>query len=127
VLWVVERGVVEQRSDCCQARVAGANAVAALVLEVIEERTDQRRVEIADIQVARWRAAVLGGEAKKQPDRVAVGGDCVLTGVALVDQTVGEERLWRRLHRRSYPNTQTMRSRSKKTPQRAMSIVIGSS
>jgi len=33
-----------------QPRGAGANRVAALVLEVIKERADKRRVEIVDIQ-----------------------------------------------------------------------------
>ena len=90
-----ERGVAEQRADRCQTRVAGADAVGALVLEVIEERADQRRVEIADVQLPGRLGAALGGEGKQQAHCVAVGGDRVLAGVALFGQAVGEERLHR--------------------------------
>ena len=53
VFGVFERCVVEQRADRGEPGVAGADAVAAVVLEVIEERADQRRVEIADDPVGR--------------------------------------------------------------------------
>jgi hypothetical protein len=36
--------------DRAEAGVAGPNRVAALLLEVAEERADQRRVEIVDVQ-----------------------------------------------------------------------------
>ena len=52
VLGVSQSGVAEQRADRRQARVAGADRVAALVLEVIQERADQRRLEIVDVEVA---------------------------------------------------------------------------
>jgi len=62
VFGVPEGGVAKQRADRGQARVAGADSVAALVLEVIQERADQRRLEIVDIQIV-WRlAGSLGGE-----------------------------------------------------------------
>jgi hypothetical protein len=78
------------------------------VLEVIQERADQRRVEIIDVQRRGLPAGPLGGEAEQQPQRVAVGVDRVRAGLALADQPVGEERLCGRPHRRSYPNPQTM-------------------
>jgi len=58
------------------------------VLEVIEERADQWRVEISDVQVARRCSGVFGGEAQQQADRVAVGRDRVLACVTLLDQPV---------------------------------------
>ena len=79
--------------DRGQPRVAGAHAVAALGLEVVEEAGDQRRVEIDDVQPRWWDPGALAGEAEQQPQRVAVGGDGVSTGVSLPDQPVGEERL----------------------------------
>ena len=78
VFGVFERCVVEQRADCGEPGVAGADAVAAFVLEVIEERADQRRVEIVEIQLAGLLAGPLGGEREQQPERVAVGSDRVL-------------------------------------------------
>ena len=83
VLRVAQRGVAEQRVDRGQARVAGAGAVAAVALEVVEERADQRRVEIRDVEPVRLLAGCVLGEAQQQPERVAVGGDRVRAGVAL--------------------------------------------
>ena len=64
VFGVAERGVSEQRVDRRQAGVAGADAVAALVLEVVEERGDQRRVEVADVELAGLAAELRGGERR---------------------------------------------------------------
>ena len=83
VLGVLERRVVKQRADRGQAGVAGADAVAAFVLEMVEERADQRRVEIVDVQLAGLLAGPLLGEREQQPQRVAVGRDRVRAGVAL--------------------------------------------
>jgi hypothetical protein len=61
--------------DRRQAVVAGAGAVAPFCFEVVEERADQRRVEIVEVQLARLLAGPLGGEREQQPEGVAVGGD----------------------------------------------------
>ena len=45
-----QRRTVEQGSDRGQAEVPGPGAVAALGLEVLEERGDQRRVEVVRVQ-----------------------------------------------------------------------------
>jgi hypothetical protein len=49
VLGVPECGVVKQRADRGQSRVARGGAVGALVLEVIEERADQVGVEMLEV------------------------------------------------------------------------------
>jgi hypothetical protein len=108
VLGVVQGEVGEQRVDRRESVVAGRGRVVALVFEVLEERGDQRRVEVGDVELAGWGAASLGGEAQEQPEGVAVGGDRVRARRALADEAVGEERLCGRPHRRSYPNPQTM-------------------
>jgi hypothetical protein len=64
-------------------------------LEVLEERGDQRRLELRDVEVAGRRAGAVGGESQQQPKRVAVGGDRVRARRALADQAVGEVRLQR--------------------------------
>ena len=78
-------------------RVRGA--VAALCFEVVEELADQRRVQVAEVQVGGLLAGVAGGEGEQQPPGVAVGGDGVRAGVALAGQPVGEERLQGRSER----------------------------
>ena len=89
VLGVVQREVAEQRVDRREAVVAGRDRVAAIVLEVVKERGDQRRVELRDVELARRRAQALCGEVQQQPEAVAVGGDRVRAGGALADQPVG--------------------------------------
>jgi hypothetical protein len=96
VLGVAQRGVAKQRADRRQARVAGADRVAALVFEVIQERADQRRLEVVDVESAGRLDGVLRGECQQQPDRVAVRCDRVRAGVLLAGQPVGEKGLQRR-------------------------------
>jgi hypothetical protein len=62
VFGVSERGVVKQRADGCQPRVAGGGAVGTVVLEVVQERGDQLGVEIVDVQLAGRLAGLLLGE-----------------------------------------------------------------
>jgi hypothetical protein len=102
VLGMAERQVREQRVDCRQAVVAGADAVAASCLEMVQEGSDQRRVELVDVQFAGFRSGPLGGEGEQQPERLAVGGDRVWTRSALRLQPVREVGLHRgreRAHR----------------------------
>ena len=89
VLGVLQRGEAEHRVDRCQSGVAGAGAVAALLFEVVEERADQRRVEILELELARLLAGALLSEAEQQPEGVAVCGDRVRADALLVDQTAG--------------------------------------
>ena len=93
VFGVVEGGVAEQRADSCQPGVSGPHAVAPVELEVVQERTDQRRVQVGDLQARRCLARPLFGEGQEQLERVPVGGDGVRAGLALPGQAVGEEAL----------------------------------
>ena len=95
VLGVLQRREPVEGVDRSEPGVAGSRAVAPVVFEVVEERADQRRVEIVEVQLERLLAGLLVREAQQQPERVAVGGDRLRAGVALGDQTVGEERLER--------------------------------
>jgi hypothetical protein len=61
VLGVVQRGVAEQRVDGGEPPVAGADLITSLVFEVVEERGDQRRVQVSDIQRGRLLAGSGGG------------------------------------------------------------------
>ena len=75
VLGVLERRVPVEGMDRPQAGVAGSRAVAPVFFEMLEERADQRRVEIVDVQLERLLAGPLVREAQQQPERVPVGGD----------------------------------------------------
>ena len=101
---VVQREVAEQGVDRGQPVVAGGGAVVAVAFEVIEERGDQRRVELGDVQGGGRLAEAFGGEGQQQPEGELVGADGVRAGGPLADQPVGEEGLQRggeRGHRRA--------------------------
>jgi hypothetical protein len=59
--------------------------------EILEERADEHRVEIRQLELGGRLAALPMHEAEQQPERVAVGGDRVRTGLALVQQSLCEE------------------------------------
>ena len=58
VFGVAERGVSVERVDRREPRVAGPGAVAAVLLEMGEERADQLGVEVVEIEL-RWRLSEL--------------------------------------------------------------------
>src|SRR3546814_1195452 len=64
--------------------------------EVGEERADERRVELTQVETRRRRGDLVVREAEQEPERVAVGGNGVGAGGPLRDETVGEERLQER-------------------------------
>ena len=93
VLWVAQCGVAKQGSDRGEPQVAGPRAVVPVVLEVLKERGDDGFIELVPFQLS-WRAAAgLMHKAEQQPKRVAVGRDRARADVALLEQTLGEERL----------------------------------
>ena len=69
VFGVLQRGVTEQRVDRGQAGVAGPDAVAALLFEVIEEPGDERGVELGQVEARWWSAGVFGGVGEQQSAR----------------------------------------------------------
>src|SRR6266699_2402450 len=83
----------EQAADGGQAGVTGADAVAAFDLQVVQERRDQVRVELFEVQPPRLGPGGVMGEIEQQPHRVAVGGDRVWADPPLFDQLFGEEAL----------------------------------
>ena len=63
-LGVSERRVAVERVDRREPVVAGSDAVAARLLEVVEERADQRRVELVDVEFVGLLAGLVGGEGE---------------------------------------------------------------
>jgi len=83
VLGVLQRGIPVEGVDRRQAVVAGAGSVAAIGIEVGEERADQRRIQILEVQLEGLLAGLLVSIGQEQTDRVAVRGDRFGAGVAL--------------------------------------------
>ena len=93
VFGVLECCVGEQGANRGQPDVAGPRAVAALVLQVVEERGDRVRVQVVPVQLRRADSCASLDEAEQEAERVAVGGDGARAGLALAGEPVGEERL----------------------------------
>src|SRR6266436_1979515 len=99
------RAITSACSGCCSAAKLNSEWIAAslasrlrallpaLVFEVVQERGDQRRVEILDPQAGGRSAGALLSEGQEKPQRVAVGRNGVRAGVLLPGEPVGEERL----------------------------------
>ena len=90
---MAQGGIAEQGPDRGQSGVAGAHAVLSLALQMVEEGTDQRRIEVVDVEFARRLAVPLRREDQEQPQRVAIGLNRVRADLALAEEAVGEERL----------------------------------
>ncbi len=99
MLGMSERRVAEQRLDGGETLVAGPDGVVTLRFEVIEKASDDRRVEVADVETRRWSPCAVGGVVEQQTPGVAVRGDGLRAGVAFPDEPVGEERLQGRRER----------------------------
>lgn len=84
---------MEERAQGGEASVAGRDRHAAHVLDVVEERADERSVEVLQAESLGADARPRLDEAEQKPERVAVGGDGVGAGAQLADETLGEERL----------------------------------
>ncbi len=92
---MLQRGVAEERSDRRQPSIAGANAVVTVCLEMIQERSNQRCVEIRELKLTGLFADSFTDEREQQPERVPVRGNRVRTHLPLADQPCGEECLKR--------------------------------
>src|SRR3546814_5996754 len=80
-----------ERVDRSEAGVAGAGPVMPFDFEVGEERADERRVELTQVETRRRRGDLVVREAEQEPERVAVGGNGVGAGGPLRDETRSEE------------------------------------
>jgi hypothetical protein len=92
VLGVAQRRVAERGVDRGEPRVAGADAVAAVFLQVVQERGDGGSVHVGEVEAGRLLSGAAGGECEQHAPGVAVGGDGVAARAALAGQPLGEER-----------------------------------
>jgi len=86
----MEPACSEQGVDGGPPVVAGGGAVVAVAFEVVQERRDERRVELGDVQGGGRLAEAFGCEGQQEPEGELVGADGVRAGGALADQPVGE-------------------------------------
>ena len=98
VLGAAQRCVGEQRVDSSEPVVSGSDAVAPLGIQVTEERADERRVQVGEVQPGRRLAQTFERVTQQQAEGVPVRGNCVRAGPAL-RQPLGEERLQDRRER----------------------------
>src|ERR1039457_3309262 len=76
-----------------QPGVSALDAVGSGVLEMVQERPNERGVEIAEVQERWCFADLLLGEVEQQPEGVSVGSDGMSARLFLGYQPLGEERL----------------------------------
>jgi len=69
VLGRFQRGIAEERTDRGQAQVSAADLVAAGGLQVIQKRTQEWGVKIAERELRRWPLQSFLGKSKQQPKR----------------------------------------------------------
>src|ERR1044071_5174438 len=108
--------------DCCQTIVSASRTGTTLVLQVVEEPKNERRVQISDGQARRRFLQTALSKADQETECVSVSGDGIWTRAALVHQTFGKIRLqesreggvgfhkWRRVCARSKRNVANLRS-----------------
>jgi hypothetical protein len=89
----LKRGVLEEGTDRSQAKVAGAGAIVAVALNMIQESADKRGVEIVQHKLRRRFLKLPLGKSEKQPEGIAVRGDGVGAGLALIHKAISEKGL----------------------------------
>jgi hypothetical protein len=80
---LVQGGVAEERVQGSETGIACARAIASLMLQVIEERADERNVEVLQGDGGGWLGETLLHEGQQQAESVAVRGYRVSAGVSL--------------------------------------------
>src|SRR5262245_27133922 len=93
VFGLTEGSEVEERVDGSKARVACADRVATTVLELGQEVTDDRGVEVGEVETGGPFTGAFVNEGEQQAEGVTVGSDGVRAGLAPPRRADGEEGL----------------------------------
>jgi hypothetical protein len=75
--------ISKKRVNGGQARVPGPTAVAALLLQMLEESPDERGLEIVRLHGRRSLAELVGRKSEEQSKRIAIPGDRMGAGLPL--------------------------------------------
>ena len=81
-----------ERANGGQTRIAGLNAVGAVLFEVIEERQDHGSIEVVQGERLGFPSTVLIEKREQQAEGIAVGADGLGAGGLLLHEMVDEER-----------------------------------
>ena len=106
-----QRREADEGADGGQTRIAGLNAVASILFEVIEERQDDGRIEVVERERVGLPLAVLIEKGEQQTEGVAIGVDGLGADGPLLHEMVGEERTEQRAepdggdHGATFPST----------------------
>src|SRR5882724_3024631 len=95
--------------DGREPSIASLHGVAPLLFQLLQERADEGRVEVRQLEPRRMLSELAMGETKEQPEGVAVSGDRVWARAALLQQALGEPRLEER-GERAHRSTSVARS-----------------
>ena len=80
---LLQGDILKERMDCGEPGIARARAVAPFLFEVIEELTDEGRIEILEPETRGRRAELFCGITQKKTKGITVSGDGVATGAPL--------------------------------------------
>ena len=83
--------VLQERAQRRQAHVPGGDGIAALPLEMIQERQDRRGVQVRQGEGSRRPAPVIGEEVEQEAEHVTVGRHGAGAGILLGDESLAEE------------------------------------
>ena len=94
-----QRCEADERPYGGQTRIAGLNAVGAILFEVVEERQDHGSIEVVERERVGLPLAVLIEKGEQQSEGVAIGVDGLGADAPLLHEMVGEERTEQRAER----------------------------
>ena len=94
-----QRCEADEGADGGQTRIAGLNAVGAILFEVVEERQDHRRIEVVERECIGLPLTVLIEKREQQAEGVAIRVDGLRADGSLLHEMVGEERAEQRAER----------------------------
>ena len=82
--------------DGSQACIPRASAVFANTFQVVEEKTNKRRIEILDAELGGHFAESFFGKMQKQAEAIAISRDRMRARLPLAKQAIGKEGLKKR-------------------------------
>jgi hypothetical protein len=87
----LEGRVAKEGVDSGQAYIPAAHAQPSMLLEMIEKRHDQRRIDLLELQARRRRVQPLLRKRQEQPESIAIRTNRMRTNLTLLHQALREE------------------------------------
>ena len=87
----MEGNIAEKRMKGRQSDITAAGGIATFFLQVIEERTEERGIQILDLECRGRFFQALFGKREKQAEGIPVTGDGMRACLPLVKETLREE------------------------------------